>query len=150
MTLGYEGAPMKITHTIEINREPADVFAYLTDPAKLSTWQTTTVAVVREGTGPLVLGERFDEIHKAFGHESRTTVDVVAYEEPRVFELHIVKGPLPLDGRWELEPTGTGTRVQFLGHGDIRGLKRFSKPMLVRQFRHYHRLLKNALEAGAH
>ena len=98
---------MRITHALEINRQPEDVFAYITDPQKLPTWQPTTVAVERERTGALVLGERFAEIHEALGRETRTTVDVVAYEEPRVFELHVVNGPLPLDGRWELEPTET-------------------------------------------
>jgi uncharacterized protein YndB with AHSA1/START domain len=138
---------MEFEHEIEIAREPADVFAYLTDPAKLSTWQPTTVRVERERTGALSLGERFDEVHKAMGRELRTTVEVVAYEAPRRFELHIVSGALPLDGRWELEPSNGGTRVRFTGHGPVRGAMRLAKPVLARQFRGHHRRLKSLLEA---
>jgi uncharacterized protein YndB with AHSA1/START domain len=139
---------MRFEHEIAIGRPPTEVFAYLTDPEKLSAWQTTTVGVERDRTGPLVVGERFAEVHKAFGHESRTTVEVVAFEEPGLFALHIASGSLPLHGRWELEPAAGGTRMRFVGHGEIRGLKRLLKPMLARQFRKYHERLKSLLEDG--
>lgn len=48
-----------------IARAPEDVFAYVADPAKLSTWQTNTVSVTQEGDGPLGLGTRLREVHNA-------------------------------------------------------------------------------------
>ena len=41
-----------IDFTIEtdIARTPADVFDYVTDPERLSTWQTNTVSAELEGT----------------------------------------------------------------------------------------------------
>src|SRR5262245_60304107 len=109
---------MRFEQEIEINRLPAEVFAFLTDPDKLSAWQSTTVGVKRERRGPLALGERLDEVHRALGREVRTTVEVAAYEAPALFELHVVSGGIPLDGRWELQPSATGTRLRFVGHGD--------------------------------
>jgi uncharacterized protein YndB with AHSA1/START domain len=140
---------MEFTHEIEIQRSPAEVFAYLTDASKLASWQPTTVGVHRDADGPLTLGERFVEVHKALGREHRTTVEVVAYEPPSLFALHIVEGAVPLDGRWELEPIATGTRLRFTGRGDVRGAMRFAKPMLARQFRGYHERLKTLLEEDA-
>jgi uncharacterized protein YndB with AHSA1/START domain len=141
---------MEIRHTVVIDCSPSDVFAYLTDPDKLSAWQPTTVGIERERTGPLVLGEQFAELHTAFGRTSRSTVEVVELDAPHRFALHIVSGPLPLDGAWSLEPIDGGTRLQFLGHGPIGGFKRLLKPAIARQFAGYHARLKALLEEGRH
>ena len=95
-----------------------------------------------------VVGERFEEVHKALGRELSSTVEVAAYEVPRLFALRVVSGaiPLPLPGRWELEPSGDGTRLRFGGEADVRGPVRLAKPMLARQFRRYHSRLKELLE----
>jgi uncharacterized protein YndB with AHSA1/START domain len=140
---------MRIEHEIRIARTPADVFAYLTDPETLPLWQPTTLAVEREADGPFTQGERFEEVHKALGRELRSTVEVVAYDPPHVFALHVVSGAVPLDGRWELEGADGGTRLRFLGHGDVGGPLRFARPLLARQFRGYHARLKALLEAAA-
>ena len=140
---------MRIEHEIDIKRAPADVFAFLTDPEKLSAWQPRTVAVRRQRQGPLIVGERFEEVHKALGRELLSTVEVAAYDAPRVFALRVVAGALPLDGRWQLAQRPTGTRLHFIGQGNVRGLMRLTKPMLARQFRGYHQRLKDILERGA-
>ena len=138
---------MRIEHEIHIDREPAEVFAFLTDPENLSAWQPTNVAVRRQQQGPLALGERFEEVHKALGRELASTVEVAAYDAPRLFALHMVSGAVPLDGRWELEPSRGGTLLRFVGEGDVRGLMRLAKPVLARQFRGYHERLKDLVEA---
>jgi uncharacterized protein YndB with AHSA1/START domain len=140
---------MEFQHEIEIDRSPADVFDVLTDPEQLSSWQTTTVAVKRDRQGPLVVGERFDEVHRAMGRETPSTVEVVDFEPGKLFALRIVSGPLPLDGRWELSPTASGTRLTFTGEARSPGLMRLAKPMVARQFRGYHKRLKALLEHSA-
>ena len=139
---------MRIEHEIHIDAEPADVFAVLSDPERLSDWQPTTVAVRRQRQGPLGLGERFEEVHKGLGRELTSTVEVAAYDPPRLFALHLVSGAVPLDGRWELEPSRGGTRLRFVGEGDVRGPMRLAKPVLARQFRSYHKRLKSLVERG--
>ena len=59
---------------IEILRPPADVFAYETDPTKLATWQPNTVSAVPEQRGPLGLGSRMREVHRAPGANSSPSV----------------------------------------------------------------------------
>ena len=77
----------------EIERPVADVFAYATDPGRLATWQTNTVSAVQEGVGPLGLGTRLREVHRAGGKELESLVEVSEYEHHRVFALHVVEGP---------------------------------------------------------
>jgi uncharacterized protein YndB with AHSA1/START domain len=139
---------VRIEHEIHIDGEPAEVFAVLTDPERLSAWQPTTVAVRRQRQGPFGVGERFEEVHKGLGRELTSTVEVAAYDAPQLFALRMVAGAVPLDGRWELEPSRGGTRLRFVGEGDVHCLLRLARPILARQFRGYHKRLKSLVEDG--
>jgi uncharacterized protein YndB with AHSA1/START domain len=79
----------------EIARPAREVFAYVTDPTKLATWQANTVSVVAEGDGPLGLGTRLREVHRApGGKQLASLVEVSEYEPDRVFALRMLEGAL--------------------------------------------------------
>lgn len=124
------------TVAVEIDRPVADVFAWVTDPARLSTWQTNTVAVAIETDGPLGVGTRLRETHRApGGRRLDSLVEVVAYEPDRCFALRILEGPLPVDGTFAFTPAAGGTRVEMRGHGAPGGPLRFLAPLLARVLR---------------
>lgn len=137
----------------EIARAPEEVFAYVTDPAKLPTWQTNTVSITQEGDGPLGLGTRLREVHSApGGKELKSLVEVSEFDPPKVFALRMIEGPLPIDGRIVLEPAGDGTRITFAGSGQPKGLLRLASPLLGRtirrQFAEHCANLKRVLEGA--
>lgn len=135
----------------EIARAPAEVFAYVTDPAKLPTWQRNTVSVRQEGDGPLGLGTRLHEVHRAGGKELESVVEVSEYEPDRVFALKMIEGPLLVDGRITLAPAGAGTCLTFSGSGQPSGAMRLAGPLLgrtlKRQFARHCEHLKEVLES---
>jgi carbon monoxide dehydrogenase subunit G len=139
---------MRIEEEFEVEAPPEAVYDLVTDPERLPEWQPTTKAVRREREGPLQPGERFVEVHRAMGRDMESVVEAAELDRPRAFALHIVEGAVPLDGRWTFEATGAGTRVLFVGEGDIRGPMKLARPLLARQFRGYHRKLKELAEAG--
>ncbi len=134
----------------EIERTVADVFAYVTDPEKLATWQTNTVSAVQEGGGPLGLGTRLREVHRAGGKDLKSLVEVSEYEPDRAFALHVVEGALPVDVRITFEPTARGTLMRFGAHGQPTGALRLAEPLLrrtlKRQFAGHCATLKGVLE----
>jgi uncharacterized protein YndB with AHSA1/START domain len=135
----------------EIERPVAEVFAYVSDPAKLPSWQRNTVSAAPEGIGPIGLGTRIREVHTApGGREVPSLVEVAEYEPDRLFALRMIEGPLPLDARIELEPAGSGTRMSFRVHGRPGGLLRIASPLmkrpLKRQFEAHCAELKRVLE----
>jgi uncharacterized protein YndB with AHSA1/START domain len=135
----------------EIGRPPGEVFAYVTDPARLPTWQLNTVSAVPESSGPVGLGTRIREVHSApGGREVPSLVEVSEYEPDRLFALRMVEGPLPLDARIAFEPTDAGTRMSFQVHGRPGGLLRIASPLmkrpLRRQFEAHCAELKRVLE----
>jgi len=109
--------------TIEIARTPEDVFSYLTDVSNLPDWQAgVKSATQRDG--------RIEESRSMFGHELQTTFEIVDEEQPRLFTLRALDGPVPFSVRHELEPADCGTRLTVTAEGDVPG---FAAGLLARR-----------------
>jgi carbon monoxide dehydrogenase subunit G len=127
--------------TIEIARTPEDVFAYLTDVSNLPAWQVgVKSAMLRDG--------RIEERRSLLGRELDTTLEIVEQEQPRLFTLRALGGPVPFTVRHELEPAEDGTRLTVAAEGDVPG---FAAGLLARgaerQFRKDFERLKQILES---
>jgi uncharacterized protein YndB with AHSA1/START domain len=141
---------VKRTQSIEIARSPEEVFAYLADPSKLSTWQDAE-EVVQLTPGQLGVGSRLREVHKVLGRRRVEITELVVYEPGRRFDIRMIDGP-PLDGRWDFEPSAAGTRLTFTPILRLTGIGQRLEPLAVLAtlvvFRRFHRRLKRAIEAG--
>ncbi len=135
--------------TVEIARPLDEVFAFVTDSAKLSAWQDAE-EVEQLTDGPVRAGTRFREVHKAMGRRRVELTEVVECDPGRLFHIRVIEGP-PIDGRWEfaLTPAG-GTRLtltplaRFPGRASIANRAMEQVTALV--FWRFHRRLKRALE----
>ena len=128
--------------TIEIARTPEDVFAYLTDASNLPQWQEgVKSASLRDG--------RIEESRSLLGRELDTTLEIVEREEPRLFTLRALDGPVRVTIRHELEPADDGTQLTVTAEGDIPG--GFAAGLVARrvekQFRKDFEHLKQILES---
>ena len=107
---------MRVAETFSIARRPEVVFDYVTDPSKLTAWQTAHTSVEQLTEGPPGLGTRVRERTKpAGGKEFEQIVEFAEFDRPRRLRVHVVEGPYPIDGTWTFEPEGDGTRVSLLG-----------------------------------
>jgi uncharacterized protein YndB with AHSA1/START domain len=134
-------------------RQPAEVFAYATDPSELATWQTNTVSARQEGDGAVGLGTRIREVHRMpGGREAESLVEVSEYEPDRTFALRVVEGT-PIHARLTFEPSDGGTLMRFRAHGRIGGratrlVELLLRVVLRRQFARHCETLKRRLESG--
>jgi uncharacterized protein YndB with AHSA1/START domain len=137
---------IEFTIETEIARPVSDVFAYVTDPDKLATWQTNTVSAVAEPAGPIGIGTRIHEVHRAPGGKQLASgVEVSEYDVNATFALHMIDGPLPIDARFTFTPTESSTRMTFAAHGHPSGPMRLAQPLLRRTLkRQFLRLLRDA------
>ena len=136
----------------EIDRPPEEVFAYVTDPDKLATWQTNTVSAVKVTEGPMGVGTRIREVHMVpIRRRLEELVEVIRYEPGRAFDLHVVEGP-PIDAQISFEPLGAGTRMRFRVHGQPTGAMHLLEPLvrvgIRRSFAGFCQTLKQHLEAN--
>jgi uncharacterized protein YndB with AHSA1/START domain len=148
--MAYGRTVIRVSDTVEIGRAPEEVFAYVTDPAKLSTWQDAE-EVVQLTPGPVGVGTRFREVHMVLGKRREQITEVVGFEPGRRFDIRVVEGP-PVDGRWEFESAGTRTRLTFTPSARLPGPLRRAAPLVelvtALVMARFHRRLKRALERG--
>jgi uncharacterized protein YndB with AHSA1/START domain len=143
---------MRIEQDFTVRRPPAEVFAYMTDPANLKSWQPTKLSVEPLTDGPPRQGYRLKERTKIGPRTWDQIVEFTEFEPDRALTTHIVDGAMPVDGRWTLADDGAGgTRAHFVAWGDLSGPMRLLEPVLkrgiARSFRQYHELLARNVEA---
>jgi uncharacterized membrane protein len=144
---------IRFTVPVEIDRPVEEVFAFVTDPARLPEWQANTVSAAAEAEGPMRTGTRLREVHRApMGRNLESVVEVARYEPNRHFDLRIVDGPMPIHGDFAFAPANGGTRLELTAHGQPGGAMRLAQPLLsralARQFRRDLARLKERLEAA--
>jgi uncharacterized membrane protein len=112
-----------ITETIEINRRPGDVFAYLDDVERHGEWQEQIVDVEPQGDQPMGVGKRVRETRRVPGGNRSMTYEITEHDPPRQSSFRVLDGPIRAVGTVSVEPIGDGSRtkltitIDFQGHG---------------------------------
>jgi carbon monoxide dehydrogenase subunit G len=121
---------VRLEHELTIARSPADVFAYLADPANLPEWQSS----VQRITPPdeVAVGARFIEERSRLGRVFRSTLEIVELERDRVFTIQVVDGLVTARIRHELVADGAGTRLSVLAEAELDGLPRVVRSVVAR------------------
>ena len=142
---------MRMEHTVVIRRPPAEVFAYLTDVAKLPEWQTSAAEASVEGE--MRLGAQVREVRILLGRRAASTLEVSEFEPGHKFSLRVVTGPLPFEVRHTLTEEDGGTRLDWEGEADTSKFPRIAVRMVAgaveAQFKADLERLKSRLESRA-
>ncbi len=72
--------PVHAELTIRIARPPDDVFAYLSDVANLTEWQSGVHSAEIQGGGAATVGARVVESRTMLGKEMTTTLEIVDFD----------------------------------------------------------------------
>ena len=110
-----------ITETIEIERPPRDVFAYIEDLERHGEWQDAIVSVRKEPAGPTRLGTRNIETRRVPGGPREFTTEVVEYDPPRRIAARGLGGPIRASIGLTIEPAGDGSRARVRMDLDLQG-----------------------------
>jgi uncharacterized protein YndB with AHSA1/START domain len=137
--------------SIDVDRPPSEVFAYLTDADRLTEWQSS--AIEAQWQGERARGSRIREVRRFLGRRLETELEVTEYEPDRRFALKAVSGPVPFSVSHVLEPRDGGTRLAFVGDGEPGGFFKLAEPVVARvaerQFKNDFETLKDILEGRA-
>ncbi|MFG2973711.1 SRPBCC family protein [Streptomyces sp. NPDC048331] len=139
--------------SIDIDRRPEDVYAYLTDPTHLPEWQDSAVSAVPIGDLPVHVGSRILVTRQIGRRRVPTTMEFVELDPPRSWHVHGIDGPVRPDVRGTVEPLDGGARsrltldVDFEGHGVGRALVPLVvRPMVRKEMPRGEEKLKHLLE----
>jgi uncharacterized protein YndB with AHSA1/START domain len=145
-----------IVHSVEINRSPEDVFAYVTDPSRFAEWQDAVVRAGLEGSDAMQEGARISLTRRVGKGERTMTSQVTEYSPPRSYAFRVIDGPVRALGNGRFEPLGDGDRTRFTFELDFEGhgIGKVLVPLVVRrqaekELPESHENLKKRLEGGA-
>jgi uncharacterized protein YndB with AHSA1/START domain len=145
-----------IVESIEIDRTPEEVFAYLDQLERHHEWQSEAVSSRRETDGPTRVGTRATDVRKVPGGPRDITYEVTAYDPPRRTEFRGVNGPVRVNGKATFEPLDDGKRTRvtieldFVGHGLIgKIIAPLARGQARKQVPKDQQALKQRLESGA-
>jgi uncharacterized protein YndB with AHSA1/START domain len=123
-----------IVSTIEVERAPEEVFAYVTDPSTMPEWQ----AGVARGhmDGPMThVGSRCTTVRRIGGREREVVTEITEYDPPHRWADRGISGPIRAIVAVTVEPLADRSRsrltidVDFTGHG----IGRLLVPLVVRR-----------------
>jgi len=144
---------VRIEFSLVVERPAEEVFAYLTDPERLPEWQAGVLEARKESSEPMGVGTRMQDVRTFLGRKIDSTVEVTAYDPPKVFGLKTVTGPVPFEITHTLEAANGGTRITFRGEGEPGGFFKLAEPIVARtaerRFKTDFETLKELVEAGA-
>ena len=121
-----------ITHevTIHLNRPVEQVFAFLMDTSKLSTWQSNLIKTEQITAGPLGAGSRFREVRRMGRRESEIQGEITVFEPNQRFETKTITKPQVMVS-YSLEAENGGTRLKHKFVMLTSGLMRLLEPLIA-------------------
>jgi len=114
-----------ITSSVEINRSPEEVFAYIDDLSRHGEWQDQIVSVELLSEPPTHLGSRARDIRRVPGGKRAITYEITEHDPPRKASFRGLDGPVRPVGSVTVEPSGSGSRVTL--ELDLQGYGLFGK-----------------------
>jgi uncharacterized protein YndB with AHSA1/START domain len=121
------------SNTIYINRLPQDVFNAITDPAKLSLWQSMTKTAEWSSNGSHDVGSTMRVVARFLGREIKSDIEITAWEPPLRVDWKFVNGPYPAEVSQTLEPQGEGTLLAARSQGEMGSFFKLAEGLVARQ-----------------
>ena len=144
-----------MVHTVEIDRSPEDVFAYLDQLDRHGEWQESIIETTIETDGPTRVGTRVTDKRKVPGGPRDIIYEITEHDPPRRTAFRGLNGPVRPVGTVVVEPVGDGARSRVTLEFDLvgHGLGKLVAPLARRDARRQlpkdQLKLKERLEAGA-
>jgi uncharacterized protein YndB with AHSA1/START domain len=145
-----------ITNSVEIERSPEDVFAYLTDISRFHEWQEAVVSARPLDDGPMKAGSKATMTRRMGKREQTFTTELTEWSPPRSYAFRGIDGPVRPIGKGTLDPVADGRRTRFDFSIDFEGhgIGKVLVPLFVRrqakkEIVESHEALKKRLESAA-
>ena len=120
--------------SIHLNRPVDQVFAFLMDASKLSTWQSNLIKSETLTEGPLRTGSRFREVRRINNKETEIQGEITAFEPNKRLETKTVTKPQAMVSYF-LDPEQGGTRLRYKFVLETSGLMRLLEPMIAKSIK---------------
>ena len=111
-------------NTIVIDRPPAVVFPWLTEPYRLTRWIDGLESSTPIGRDSAVRGAKSRETVLVNGNRYSLVTEIMDIRRDSLLVVHITSDPagFTVNAMYELTPLGTGTRLHYVGQADYESV----------------------------
>ncbi|MFD2923614.1 SRPBCC family protein [Halobacillus naozhouensis] len=114
-----------------IHKPIDEVFAAATDFSKSPEMMETVVEVEPLTEGPVREGYQFKEVREIRGRKSASIIKVTEYEHNKCYSVRSDQHGIDLRYHYTFAETTEGTRIEFIGELDTKGLRNtLMKPLI--------------------
>jgi hypothetical protein len=117
--------------SIDIKRDPADVFAFISDFANNPKWQNGMKSCQWTSEPPLGVGSTYAQEAAFLGRPIFSNFEVIVYEPGKRVKATSPTGTFPITFDRMVEPIEGGTRVKAIIEGDSSGFFKFFEPLMA-------------------
>ncbi|MDX1416223.1 MAG: SRPBCC family protein [Candidatus Promineifilaceae bacterium] len=117
--------------SIDINRSPEEVFAFLSDFENNPQWQNGMKVCTWTSAPPLRIGSTYEQEASFLGRSIFSHFEVIAYEPGQLVQATSPTGTFPITFTRSVAPSGSGTRVKALIEGDASGVFKLAEPLMA-------------------
>jgi uncharacterized protein YndB with AHSA1/START domain len=123
-----------IVASTEISRSPEDVFAYVTDPARLPEWQESVIRAESSDT-PVRIGTKARVTRRVGRREMTQSAELAEFTPPTHWAVRGLDGPVRGDVNGTIDPLDNGTRSLVTIELDLQGqgIGKLLLPLFVRR-----------------
>ena len=113
----------EITESIYMERTPADVHDFMTDPSNATLWQSNLVEYEQLDEGPAEKGTRYRGVTRVAGRSMAWMAELAELERGHRAVIRSTEAPLEFSITETFEPTGEGTTMTW--HQEVASLGGF-------------------------
>jgi uncharacterized protein YndB with AHSA1/START domain len=124
----------RIEVSVVIDRPVEEVFAYVTDPANDTKWQSALLESGMASEGPMGVGAKVREVRKLAGQRLESIAEVTAYEPNAKMAIKSTSGPVQWEASYTFEPKDDGTKLTIAGQAEAGSFFKLAEGLVARQF----------------
>jgi len=113
-----------------IDKPVKDVFAFITNPANMSKWNSAVVSLEQITPGEVGLGTKFKSVGEMMGRRIEGEMQVVAFEPDSKYGFQMDAGPVQVNVTLNFKTVGTGTKLSLNAQGNPGGLFKLAEGVM--------------------
>ena len=124
-----------VSHSVEIDAGPDEVFPWLVEPEKLARWISGFAGSEALTEGGARLGARSRDTLREGSRTIVAHTEITEFELGRLMRVRIEAGGFRSDDVYRLTAMGDGTTLEYTSEVHVGGPMRLMSPLVTRQLR---------------
>jgi len=113
-----------------IDKPVKDVFAFVTNPANMSKWNSAVISMEQITPGAVGLGTKFKSVGEMLGRRIEGEMEVIAFEPDSKYGFQMNAGPIQVNVTLAFKTVGTGTKLSLNAQGNPGGVFKLAEGVL--------------------